>query len=384
MHRILTGMSTTALKAYQWLPTGDQAFAAMLAAIEAARLSVRLETYIFAAGALGDRFREALLRACQRGVRVQVLLDAWGSFYLASDYWQSLVQAGGSFRWFNPISLNRFGFRDHRKLLVCDEGTAFVGGFNLAPEYEGDGVHRGWRDVGLLVEGPLCLELAGAFDALFAQADFQHPRFMRWRRPAIRKTVDLWQDQLLLSGPGRGRDTLKRMVASDLARARTASIMTAYFLPTWRIRHELQCMARRGGCVQLLLAGKSDVAVAQLASRRLYQPLLKSGIEIFEYQPQILHAKMLVLDDTVYVGSANLDIRSLRINYDLFLRLTEPQMAEEARSIFADALSQSRRVDPQQWMHSRGFWEKLKERWAFFLLARVDPFLAKRQLRHLR
>jgi cardiolipin synthase len=377
-------MSTPVLTTHQWLPTCDQAFAAMLAAIEAARQSVRLEIYIFAASALGDRFRAALLRASQRGVRVRVLLDAWGSFYLASDYWQPLVQAGGDFRWFNPLSLDRFGFRDHRKLLVCDEATAFVGGFNLAPEYEGDGVQRGWRDVGMRVEGPLCIELAGAFDALFAQADFQHRRFMRWRRPAVRKTVAGWEEQLLLSGPGRGRDTLKRILATDLAQARTARIMTAYFLPTWRIWRELHRMARRGGRVQLLLAGKSDVTLAQLAGRRLYQPLLKSGIEIFEYQPQILHAKMLVLDETVYIGSANLDIRSLRINYELFLRLTNTQMAEEARWIFTDALNHSQRINPRLWSRSRGFWEKLKERWAFFLLARVDIYLAKRQLRHLR
>ena len=377
-------MITPALTAHQWLPTGDQAFAAMLAAIETARQSVRLETYIFVAGALGDRFRAALLRACQRGIRVQVLLDAWGSFYLASDYWQTLGQAGGDFRWFNPISLNRFGFRDHRKILVCDETTAFVGGFNLAPEYEGDGVHYGWRDVGLRVEGPLCAKLAGAFDALFARADFQHRRFMRWRRPAVQKTIDGCEGQLLLSGPGRGRNVLKCALASDLAQAQTACIMTAYFLPTWRIRRELHGLARRGGRVQLLLAGKTDVALAQLASRRLYQSLLKSGIEVFEYQPQILHAKMLVLDETVYVGSANLDIRSLRINYDLFLRLTDTQMAEEARAIFADALTHSRRIDARLWSRSRGFWEKLKESWAFFLLGRLDVYLAKRQLRRWR
>jgi cardiolipin synthase A/B len=377
-------MIIPALTSHQWLPTGDQAFAAMLAAIETARQSVRLETYIFTASALGDRFRAALLRACQRGVRVRVLLDAWGSFHLASDYWQALVQAGGDFRWFNPLSLDCFGFRDHRKILVCDEAVAFVGGYNLAPEYEGDGVRQGWRDVGLRVEGPLCVKLAGAFDALFAQADFQHRRFMRWRRPAVQKTVDGCKEQLLLSGPGRGRNTLKHALAADLAQAQTAGIMTAYFLPTWRIRRELHRLARRGGRVQLLLGGKTDVALAQLASRRLYQPLLKSGVEIFEYQPQILHAKMLVLDDTVYVGSANLDIRSLRINYDLFLRLTGAQMADEARAIFTEALAHSRRIDARQWRRSRGVWEKLKERWAFFVLARLDVYLAKRQLRRLR
>ena len=143
-------------------------------------------------------------------------------------------------------------------------------------------------------------------------------------------------------------------------------------------------VCKRGGTVQLILAGKSDVALAQLASRRLYRSFLRAGVEILEYQPQILHAKMFILDDIVYAGSANLDIRSLRINYELLVRISEPELAAEARTIFEADLEHSKRIDASTWSKSRNFWGKLREDWAYFVLARIDPYLAGRQLKTLR
>src|SRR3989442_3349312 len=147
---------------YQWLCAGQEIFPAMLAAIDAAQQSVCLETYKYSADPLGQRFREVLLRARQRGARVRVLIDAIGSIGLHAAFWGPLRAAGGEVRYFNPLALNRFGIRDHRKVLVCDERVAFVGGFNIASEYEGDGVSRGWLDLGLKIEGPLAAQLAAA------------------------------------------------------------------------------------------------------------------------------------------------------------------------------------------------------------------------------
>ena len=115
----------------------------------------------------------------------------------------------------------------------------------------------------------------------------------------------------------------------------------------------------------------------------LYQRLLKAGAQVSEYQPQILHAKLLVIDDAVYVGSANLDPRSLSINYELMIRFQNPQMAAEARLIFTDALAQSSRIDGLTWKRSRSFWTRLKERFAYFVLARIDPHVARLQWKWL-
>jgi cardiolipin synthase len=376
-------MSSTQIIAWKWLRSGDEAFPALLAALDAARVTIRLETYNFADDTLGRRFRDALVRARQRGVTVSVLVDAVGSMNLPGVFWSPLTSVGAAVRVFNPLALNRFAIRDHRKLLVCDEQVAFVGGFNIATEYEGDGVTRGWLDLGLWIEGPLAAELAVAFEEMYARAEFRHKRSLRWQRGARRHTVISASEQLLLGGPGLGRNPIRRTLRIDLASARTVQVMAAYFLPPWSLRRDFSRVARHGGTVQFLLAGKSDVALSQLAAHSLYQRLLKSGADIYEYMPQVLHAKLIIVDDAVYVGSANLDPRSLGINYELMLRLTHPPLVAEARAIFSAALAQSRRIEFAEWKRARSFWTRLQERWAYFVLARVDPHVAQRQWRAL-
>ena len=136
---------------FRWLETVDEAFEVMLPAIEAARETIRLEVYIYRDSPIGERCREALIRARQRGVKVKVLVDALGSVSLSEKFWDPFIEAGGEFRWFNPLKLQRLGFRDHRKILVIDDTIGFVGGFNVAPEYQGDGVSKCWHELGLLV-----------------------------------------------------------------------------------------------------------------------------------------------------------------------------------------------------------------------------------------
>lgn len=376
--------ATTTATTFTWLDSVDVAFAAMLAAIRAATRSVRLEFYIFEASPIGDAFRDALVQACQRGVPVQVLIDAWGSPDLSDDYWRPFIAAGGKFRWFNPFNLSRFGIRNHRKLLVCDDRTAFVGGFNIAPEYQGDGVTRGWRDLGLRLDGGLALELGRTFDELFNRAELRLLSIDRLLTLVQPGAAPAPAAELLLTGPGFGKNLYRTALDRDLSHAREVQITSAYFLPTWRIRRALGKIARRGGKVQLLLAGKSDVGLAQMAARSFYQRLLRAGVEIFEYQPQILHAKFVRIDDAVYVGSANLDTRSLHINYELMVRVADRGLAAVAEQSFRRDLTHCRRIDPAIWAHSRGFLDKLKEAVARFLLARVDPYIARHQMRNLR
>ena len=355
----------------------------MLKAIAAAQKSIRLETYIYSDGKLGRQFLVALLAAAQRGVQVQILVDALGSWLLLDDFFEPLVAGGAEVRRFNPLHLWRFGVRNHRKLLICDDATMFIGGFNVADEYDGDGVTRGWCDVGVRIENPtLAVELAASFDELFALSDFRRNPLMRLRafkrrRKALKKPAG----ELLLSHPGRGAGPFQAALYQDLAKAREVRIVSAYFLPTRRVRRELLRVARRGGRVQLLLAGKSDMPVSQMAARSLYHRLLKAGVEIYEYQPQILHAKLILADGNTYVGSSNLDIRSLNLNYELMLRFEDKTTAAEAHEIFEQALKHSRRIELHSWRKAQTFWQRWKNHWAHFLLARIDPFVALRQFR---
>jgi cardiolipin synthase len=320
------------------------------------------------------------VKALRRGVRVRVLIDSFGSITLLDSFWNPIREAGGEVRWFNPITLRRFQIRNHRKLMVCDRRIAFIGGYNIAQQWQGDGVTTGWRDLGLVIYGPLVAELSGSFDEMFERADFKHKRFIRLRKRPMRSTRPKADGQLLLSGPGRGRSPIKLALRRDLVTALDVRIIAAYFLPPLRLRRALIRVRRLGGRVRIILPGRSDVPLMQLASRSLFQRFLGTGVEIYEYQPQILHTKLNIIDQVVYVGSSNLDARSLNINYELMVRLDDPHVAMEARAIFAEHLTHSRTLDAETWRKSRTVWRKLKERWAYLFFTRIDPYVARRQL----
>ena len=368
----------------RWLPDGDHAFAAMSALIDGACESVCLESYLVRAGEPALSLLAALQRARARGVRVRLLCDAFGSEGLPTGFFDGLVADGGEWRVFSPARRLRLAFRDHRKLLVCDGRRAIVGGLNIGPEYLGDGVRRGWRDLALQIEGPVVTALAASFEAMYALAPVTTTAIREFRRTARRiPAVPGTAVALLQSGPGWPVGQLWRALRSDLAQAREVHCMAAYFLPPRRMRWALRRVTEAGGSVQLLLAGRSDVPVARYAAEHLYARMLAGGARLYEYQPQILHGKLLIMDDTVYMGSCNLDRRSLNINYELLLRLHWPQLAAQGRELFATSLAHSREVAAASWRARRRWWEGLRARAAYWLLTRIDPLLARRRLRSL-
>jgi cardiolipin synthase len=379
-------MSAAKTPAVKWLCTGREIFPAMLHALHAAQKSIRLETYIFADGKLGRQILDALVAAAKRGVRVSVLVDAAGSWFLPNHFFQPLVAAGAEVHRFNPLNFWRFGVRNHRKLLVCDDHTAFVGGFNISDEYDGDGLTHGWYDIGAQIENPaLAANLAASFDELFALTQSHRKLLTRFRAfKRKRKSPKNPAGELLLTHPGRGASHFQTALHHDLTTARDVRIISAYFLPTRRLRRDLKRIARRGGRVQLILAGKTDVFVSQMAARSYYSRLLKAGVEIYEYQPQVLHAKMILCDGAAYIGSSNLDIRSLNLNYELMLRLADKSITASAQEIVERALKHSRKIELDEWRQSQTFWQRWQNHWAHFLLARIDPFVALRQFRTMK
>jgi cardiolipin synthase len=367
----------------EWLVAGDTVFPAMLAAIDAAQKSVRLEFYTINDCPLSQRFVQSLLGARARGATIKILVDGAGSYALPASFWNSLREAGAEIRVFNPLALKRFGIRNHRKLLVLDDNIAFVGGVNIDTCYEGDGITKGWCDLAIRVEGPLAAPLGSTFDEMFLQAEFQHKRFVRFFRSKTKRAINSASAHILLSGPGRGQSPFKQALSSDLKTAKDVKIVVAYFLPTWRLRHALGQVAKRGGSVQVVLAGKSDVLLSQLAGRSLYRRFLQAGVRIHEYQPQILHAKLIIIDNIVYVGSSNLDQRSLTINYEIMVRFENKAMADEARSIFANLTKNSSEIHLAKWRQGRTLWRRLKHRFAYWLLTRIDTYVARRQWKAL-
>ncbi len=369
----------------RWLATGEIAYRRMLTLIAEARISIRCETYIWSDDEVGDRFRSALTRAAARGVHVRVLVDGVGSAELPDDYWVGLEHAGGSARAFNPLSLRHFALRNHRKLLLVDDATAIVGGFNLALVYDGDGVTRGWRDLGVELSEPAALlQLAESFDSLFRDHRLRHWLLRHVRRASVRwPRFYTREGPVVFSGPRLGRNQFRRQLLRTLHAAQHVRIVSAYFLPGFRLRRALRRVARRGGTVELLLAGKTDVPLAQLAARTLYGSLLAAGVRIWEYQPQILHAKLAIIDDAVFAGTANLDARSLGINYELMVHLDDPVLTHAARASFVGDLRYAHEITLDAWRKKQTWPLRLRGAWARFLLTQVDPWLARQQMRNI-
>lgn len=364
-----------------WVASGEIGFPRMLTAIESAVRMVRLEMYMVRTSAIAEEFLAALLAAMKRGVHVRVLLDALGSGGLAEVFWRPLLDAGGEVRFFNPWGSRFYLVRDHRKLLVCDEDVAFVVGYNLAPEYEGDGIEVGWRDVGVELHGENLGILARKFDYQFLSAGDRLSRMIRFRQRNDEAEVALGAGIGLFSvGPGRGTGCFLRALMEEVNRSRDITLVVPYFLPPSRLRRILRRASRRGARIRLVLSARSDVPLAQLAARRLYSGLLSAGIEIWEYEPQILHAKLYLFDDVVFVGSSNLDIRSLHLNHELMVRMTTTEILDRARADVEDIVGKSRKVDATAWRISRSWGERFRERLAYMFLSRIDPWLTWRLL----
>ncbi len=364
---------------FEWHGSGRSYLDAQLRAIGAARRAVRMEMYIFSDTQIGTAFRDALTQAARRGVAVQLLLDGVGSGLLGQSYFSELTAAGGQVVWFNSVWLGKWTIRNHRKLLLVDETLAFVGGCNISDEYHGDGVSSGWRDGGVAVAGPVVNALGREFEEQWQRAERRQWQLVRG---GYARTVGSRAEVLaLFTKPGLGLSPLRAALREDLRRANDIAITSAYFLPTRRLRAQLLQAHRRGARLRLLLAAKSDVRLMLLATQSLYRGILRSGIELFEYQPQVLHAKTMVLDDIVYVGSSNLDPRSLRINFEVMLRIKDAALAAEARRQFETDLAHSTRVTLADTAGFRSWLPRMKQRLAYFILAKLDPWVAREQLK---
>jgi cardiolipin synthase len=368
---------------FQFLPTGAAAIAEVEALIRQAQQSVCFEMYIYRADATGDGIRAALLDACERGVRVRILLDDFGSADLPKDYLSGLQTLGAELRTFNPSRALRAAFRNHRKLCIADDRHAVIGGFNIGDEYNGDGVQAGWRDLGMRIEGPLVQELEATFNRMFIGARADTHAVMTFVRGLGKQLVHFDRPMLLTSGPGFHSEQLRKVLYRDIHAANRVTIIAAYFLPPWRLRRALRHAAKHG-IVRVLLPGVTDVPVMRMAAHHLYERMLKNRLEIFEYQPQVLHAKLVVIDDVVYVGSCNFDVRSLQLNFDFMLRLPSAELAAQARQLFAHDVAHSRAITLPEWHAAGGWWHHTVRFVAYWLAARFDPFFARRRWRALR
>jgi phosphatidylserine/phosphatidylglycerophosphate/cardiolipin synthase-like enzyme len=355
-----TGWPWRTGNSFELLDNGGEFFPAMLAAIDAARASVLLEMYLVHSGHIVTLFIDALLAAVRRGARVYVVLDAFGSFGLSRADRRRLVDGGVELRFFNPLELaKRLGnlLRDHRKLLATDGHTAFVGGTGLTDDFAPIGPRGPWREVMVRIEGPVVGDWQRAFAGTWRRtgAELQLPP------PPPRAPGPGAAGRLSLS-EARQRSVLANGVLRRLdSSVERAWIMSAYFVPARRFRAALGRAARRGVDVCLLLPGaRTDHPWVRYASRRLYARMLRSGVRIYEYQPQMLHGKAILCDDWVSVGSSNLDRWSLRWNLEANQEIADARFADTVAALFERDFAVSRLISLHRWQE-RAWLDRLRE-----------------------
>ena len=402
---------------YQLLRDGGEFIPAMLAAIEKARQCVLLEMYLITSGGTAATFRDALCAAARRQVAVYLCLDGFGGQGLQQSDRVALIEAGAHLAVYNPLGLRRWRnslARNHRKLLLVDDRVAFVGGMGICDEFDpiehGEADH--WHEVVLAIEGPCVSDWRQLFvqvwqrwssEPLLVASDPPHPVTLSAAefRGSLRtfaldnlalgdgalgngspdngtlgnsapKETSIGCAETALNGSvdgqvlghyrGGGRAVMRAVLAA-IGKAHTRVwIATAYFAPTSRLRRALARAARRGVDVRLLLAGpQNDHPTVWYAGRRFYGRLLRSGVQIYEFQPRFLHAKMVLCDQWATVGSSNLDRWTLHWNLEANQAVTEPDVVADIEQLFVEDFAQSLAWTTDAW-HRRGLRLRILER----------------------
>lgn len=309
----------------QFLPRGEQAFAEISALIKRAKRFVFITTFIIGNDETGKRIVEALAKKASEGVSVCLLLDALGSAKITRRFLAPLQEAGGQVSFFMPMLhlplRGRANLRNHRKMILVDGDTAVIGGMNLAAEYMGPYESKDrWQDLSLSIEGPVTAHLNEIFradwnfaskEALPESASIEHV-------PA--STPD-GAVQLVASGPDVRNDSLRNALLTAVFRAnRRVWIVTPYFVPDELLLEALCIAADRNVEVSIVIPRRSNHRLADLVREGYLTRLQECGADIWLYRPHMLHAKAILVDDSMaVVGSANMDMRSLLLNYEIAL-----------------------------------------------------------------
>lgn len=345
---------------------GERFYEAELEAIRQARCSINLEAYIFQKGEVTRRFVSTLAERARAGVKVNVVLDAIGSFSTTKSHLKELVEAGGAVQFYHPLSWRsaaRFNNRSHRELLIIDGETGFIGGAGFADHWlHSKKDRKRWRDTMIQVEGEVVCNLQATFAENWLESSgeiiFGEEYFPFCENKGHSKAM------VINSAPSAGGSTRARILFQAMVAAaeKCIYITSPYFLPDSSLAKELVRAVQRGVEVRILVPGKkSDHALTRSSSRRLYGVLLKAGAQIHEYQPGMIHAKILIVDNLWSVaGSTNFDNRSFGLNDEVNLAARDPEFAARLTQDFAADLAESRQITLESWKR-RSVFERLNE-----------------------
>jgi cardiolipin synthase len=366
LEEAITGSPLTTGNRVQLLQNGPATYRAMLAAIDGARDHINMETYILEDDEVGQRFADALIAKQQQGVQVSLIHDSAGSFDTPAAFFQRLADNGIRVLEFNPLNpllargdweLNQ---RDHRKLLVVDGKTAFLGGINISSVYSGGSFSRGsraaanphgpaWRDTDLMLQGPVVADLQKLFLATWAAQKGPPLPERHWFPPPGSPGQEVVR--AIGSSPDEPFSQIYATLLSAINAAETSIHLTnAYFVPDPQLLAALEGAAHRGVDVTLILPSQSDSWLVFNAGRSYYTRLLEAGVKIFERRGVILHSKTALIDGVwATVGSTNLDWRSFLHNQEVNAVVLGVDFGGQVQAMFDKDLAASDQVTLAQW-----------------------------------
>jgi len=364
----LTGAAISEGNDVELFVNGDRIFPTFLETIAGARSTLNLLTYVYWRGDIARELAEALCAKAKEGVEVNVLLDAVGTMKMEPALIERLTAAGVTVAKFRPprlYALRRLANRTHRKVVVADGRVGLIGGVGIAEEWTGDAQDaEHWRDSHLRVRGPVVRDLQGAFAENWLEATgdvLVGPGYLPQLDPV---TEDGGSMQLVRSAAGVGDTNVEALYFLAIACAREKLDLTAaYFAPRPAFIQALCDAAGRGVAVRILVPGPNiDKEFVRVAGRSTYAELLSCGVRLWEYQPTMLHAKSLCVDDVwSSVGSVNFDNRSFQLNDEVTLCVQSERFAAELSAQFARDLEVSKEIDGERW-NGRPLHHRARER----------------------
>jgi cardiolipin synthase len=374
MVELYTGTSVVGGNRVQLLLNGDELYPPLWRDLRSARSTITIQSYYAFPGAVADTLRVVLTERARAGVKVLVLLDAFGSQDLTRDWRTDLQQAGVNIailRALNWSTLHNAANRSHVRSVVIDGRVGYTGGFGFADHWLGDGRHdEGWRESNVRVEGPAVAQLQATFAIGWVEATGEFLNGPAFYPPPTQ--AGGVAAGVFFSRPTLGNTQAERFLTVMMIGAtRRLYITNSYFVPNADFRRLLEQAVARGVDVRVLTAGPTtDVRTARLAGRFHYDELLAAGVRIYEYQPTMMHAKTMVIDSRwSAVGSMNFDNRSLAYNDEANLLVADSGIGVQMDSAFAEDLKRSVEITPATWSR-RSVAEKAMELGAV-LLSRV-------------
>ena len=363
---VMLGPGITAGNKVTDLQNGDQIFPAMLDAIASAQRTITFETYIYWSGDIGQKFADALAERARAGVKVKVMLDWAGSIKMDDALLEEMQSAGVEVHQYRPLrwyNLGRLNNRTHRKLLVVDGKIGFTGGVGIADQWEGDAQDADhWRDMHFRIEGPAVSQIQAAFNDNWIKTTGVVLNGEDYF-PALPHAGDM-DAHMFIASPAGGSESMHLMYLMAIAAAEhSIDLQAAYFVPDELMLNALKAARHRKVRVRIILPGKhTDSDSVRLASKAQWGELLLAGVEIYEYQPTMMHNKLLIVDKVMTsVGSTNFDERSFRLNDEASLNIYDPAFAAHMTEVFETDLKPTVRYTYQAW-RARPLKEKLFEK----------------------